>query len=115
MREPVRDINRLQHILKAIDNIEEYVAGKSFEEFSEDRLLKHAVYYNVGIVGEAAYKLSVDFTESHKNVPWRDIIKMRHVLIHGYYQLNSKTMWLTINNDLPALRSEVVKFIAEMD
>ena len=51
---------------------------------------------------------------SHQDVPWLDIIKMRHVLIHGYYQLNSKTMWMTIKNDLPTLRSQVEKILAEM-
>lgn len=114
MREPIRDINRLQHILEAIMTIEDYISNKSFEEFTNDKLLKHAVYYNVGIVGEAASKLSSEFTDSHQDVPWRDIIKMRHVLIHGYYQLNSKTMWMTIKNDLPTLRSQVEKILAEM-
>ena len=114
MREPIRDINRLQHILEAIMTIEDYISNKSFEEFTNDKLLKHAVYYNVGIAGEAAYKLSSEFTDSHQDVPWRDIIKMRHVLIHGYYQLNSKTMWMTIKNDLPTLRSQVEKILAEM-
>ena len=54
MREPIRDINRLQHILEAIMTIEDYISNKSFEEFTNDKLLKHAIYYNVGIVGEAA-------------------------------------------------------------
>ena len=76
MREPIRDINRLQHILQAINSIEEYIANKSYDDFANDKLLLHAVYYNVGIVGEAAYKLSVEFTESHQDVPWRDIIKI---------------------------------------
>ena len=114
MREPIRDINRLEHILEAIMTIEDYISNKSFEEFTNDKLLKHAVYYNVGNVGEAAYELSSEFTDSHQDVPWRDIIKMRHVLIHGYYQLNSKTMWMTIKNDLPTLRSQVEKILAEM-
>ena len=44
MREPIRDINRLQHILEAIMTIEDYISNKSFLEFTNDKLLKHAVY-----------------------------------------------------------------------
>ena len=38
----------------------------------------------VEIIGEAVYMLTKDFREVHLDVNWRQIEKMRHVLVHGY-------------------------------
>ena len=53
------------------------------------KLGKYAIFYNVAIIGEAAYKLTKEFIESHNDVPWRSIINMRHVIVHGYYQIDA--------------------------
>ena len=39
-------------------------------------------------MGEAVYKLTKEFKESHTETPWRMIEKMRHILVHDYYQIN---------------------------
>ncbi len=47
MREAIRDLDRLLHIQESINNIQEFVAGKSFDEFVDDKLLFFAVVKNV--------------------------------------------------------------------
>lgn len=46
------------------------------------------LYITCKIVGEAVYKLTKEFKESHTETPWRMIEKMRHILVHDYYQIN---------------------------
>ena len=57
MREKPRDNDRLNHMIEAIDNIFEFVEGKSFEIYKNDKILRFAVIKNLEIIGEAAYLL----------------------------------------------------------
>ena len=114
MREAVRDLDRLLHIKESIENIQEFVQNKTFDEFTADKLLFFAVVKNVEIIGEAAYMLTKDFCEAHPATPWKDIINMRHVLVHGYYTTSKNFIWATVQQDLPILQSQVDAYIAEL-
>lgn len=107
MREKPRDQERLKHMVEAIDNVFEFVEGKSFDTFKEDKILRFAVIKNLEIVGEAAYLLTKDFKSEHSNVEWSDIIGMRHILVHGYYEIKDKIIWETIQTDLQPLKEQI--------
>ena len=113
MREPLNDPIRLQHILEATERINEFTSGFSEKEFDVDVMRKHATVYNIQIIGEAAYKLSSEFKQSHPDTPWAVIEKMRHILVHDYYQVNNHIMWLVITEDIPALRAQIQQYIEE--
>lgn len=51
--------------------------------------------------------LTNEFREGHSQTAWRDIIAMRHVLVHGYYQVSTKQVWKVIQEDLPPLKEQV--------
>lgn len=40
--------------------------------------------------------LTNDFKDNHKEIVWKEIINMRHILVHGYYQVDSSIVWSTI-------------------
>nr|WP_269453936.1 HepT-like ribonuclease domain-containing protein [Microcystis aeruginosa] len=51
---PFRDWQlRLQDIIESIDEILEWTANMTFEDFSSNRVTLKAVLYNLGIIGEA--------------------------------------------------------------
>lgn len=114
MREPVRDKARLEHVLTAIDYISMFTEGLEYEDLVKDPLHLHAVTHNVQVIGEAVFKLSKEFKESHTDTPWQMIEKMRHVLVHDYYQINLEILWDIIQNDLPPLREQVIGYISGM-
>lgn len=58
--------------------------------------------------------LTNDFKDNHKEIVWKEIINMRHILVHGYYQVDSSIVWSTIVNDLPILSSYVDAYIKEL-
>ena len=93
MRETAKDKGRLQHILSSIERVQEFITCK--------------------IVGEAVYKLTKEFKESHTETPWRMIEKMRHILVHDYYQINLDILWIVINEDLPVLEEQIKKYISD--
>lgn len=115
MRERPRDRERLQHIVAAADFIIEHTKDITQEEFLRDKLLYGAMIYYTMIIGEAAYKLSHDFTNTYKAVEWADIAGMRHHLVHGYYQIDNTVVWNIIKNDIEPLRQQTVRYIEEID
>ena len=115
MRERIRDKGRLQDMLEHSANALQFVEGIGYEDFVADRMRYYAVMKNVEIVGEAAYMLTSEFKESHIELPWEQIIGMRHVLVHGYAQISDTKLWKTATKDLVVLHQIVSRYLAETD
>lgn len=115
MRESLRDIDRLNHIKERIGYVMSFLDGKTFEEMKTDVMCYHAVVHNIMIIGEAANLLTKDFRDNHSEVPWRDIVDMRNVLVHGYYTTSPLFIWETYTKDLPALLQQVEHYIEEIE
>ena len=107
MREQIRDKGRLEHILESINYAFEFTKGVDFEHFKANTMLRFAVIKNIEIIGEAGYKLSREFKEQHPEVNWEQIIKMCHVLVHGYYQIRDEVAWDVIQKDLKPLKKQI--------
>lgn len=88
MREPIRDRGRLEHMQKAIKHVLDFTAAKSIDRLSENVIEYYGIVKCIEIVGEAAYKLTPQFKDAHPDTPWSVIEKMRHVLVHDYYQID---------------------------
>ena len=111
MREPERDPGRLRDIIEAANHIASFTEGYSQEELAVDKLRYFAVVKNVEIIGEAAFMLSPEFKNSHCEIPWEDIIRMRHVLVHGYATILPELLWNTALIDVPQLKKEIEAII----
>ena len=114
MREPLRDKNRLGHMLEHIEKVLNAANGKSFTEFNDDPILFGAIAYYTMIIGEAAYMLTKDFKEQHPSTPWRQIEGMRHHIVHGYYQVRKDMLWNVIINDLQPLKEQIKQYLSEL-
>lgn len=115
MRENVRDRNRLEHIVEAIDRILDFANGKTTEQLEIDKLKYYGIVKNIEIIGEASYKLTRAFCHQHPETPWDFVAKMRHVLVHDYYKIDAKEVWKVINEDLPLLREQVTLYLTQTD
>lgn len=114
MRETVRDLDRLHHILEQIDTLEAILPSLSFESLDKDKVRYYGLVKMTEIIGEAAYKLTDEFVDSHTDVPWKVIRGMRHYLVHEYYQVSKEGLWDTLINDIPSLRPFIEKYINEL-
>ena len=113
MREQLRDRERLEHILAAINRVSRYTTGKTYQDLLADDMMYYAVVKNIEIIGEAAYKLTHTFQRQHPDTPWAFITKMRHVLVHDYYQIEHKEVWKVIQEDLHPLREQITRYLSE--
>jgi uncharacterized protein with HEPN domain len=115
MREKIRDKGRLEHILEAIDDTIEMTKDVSFNDFVNNKILRYAVVKAIEIIGEASYKLSKEFTANNPEVSWAKIIGMRHVLVHGYYQISEVRLWEIIQKDLLPLREQIQTLYTQIE
>ena len=114
MREPLKDRERLLHILNAIDRVNRYVKGKSFEDLQKDDMMYYAVVKNIEMMGEAANMLTFEFREAHPETQWKQITNMRNFLIHGYHNVEEDLVWEAISVDLAPIREQMVKYLDEL-
>lgn len=71
------------------------------------------MYSQIIIIGEAARRISSEFQEEHPEIPWPEIIGMRHRLVHGYDKIRWDRVWDTVVNDFPKLRIAIEPLIPE--
>jgi len=104
----------LEDIIQAIKLIlEDYVSNISFKEFDKDKKTQDAVIRQIAIIGEAMGKLNKDFIESHPELPSKEAVAMRNVLVHDYDWVDTEEVWKTIEQDLPKLKKTVEKILKE--
>ena len=56
------------------DHIAGFIAGADYQAFQESELLRSAVVQKLGVIGEAAARVSADLTGRHPEVPWPQIV-----------------------------------------
>ena len=100
----------LYNMLAAIDRIEEHVRSATSPAAVEDGII-----FNLVVMGEAASKLPAEFIAQHKHIPWADVVGMRHRLVHAYYNIDMRTVWDTVHNDVPKLKEQLLKLSADME
>lgn len=115
MREHSRDKGRLEDIKQYAHNVEIILDGITFDDFVKDIRLYFSVVKNIEVVGEAANMLTKDFKEQHPELPWRQIVKMRNVLVHGYAQVSDVDLWETATKDIKVLLTQVESYLSNID
>lgn len=54
-------------------------------------------------IGEAAARVTDPARERVPDVPWTQIVAMRHILVHVYWGVNRDRLWKTAIEDVPLL------------
>jgi uncharacterized protein with HEPN domain len=99
----LRDEPLLLDMLTAACDAVEFLGGADQPQFSGDKMLQYAVIRCIEIIGEAAGKVSRSFQSAHPEIPWSDIVGMRHRLIHNYSDVRLDLVWGVVHQRLPDL------------
>lgn len=108
------DKGRVEHMQKAIQLIEEYTFEITFDQFHLENMRLDACIRQLGIIGEAANRISETLKFSNPDVPWRKIIGLRNIIIHEYFGVDEKSIWDVITLDLPELKSKLLHILLSM-
>jgi uncharacterized protein with HEPN domain len=85
----------LRDIVEAIVSIEQFTAGMDLDAFRSDPKTVSAVERKRLCPGQ----------------PWRDIRGIGNWLLHQYDRVDVETLWHTIQDDLPNLKSAVLRVL----
>lgn len=87
----------------------EFVRGMDLEAFREDPKTVAAVERKLLLISEAAMRLGEDAERLCPGLPWHNIRGIGNWLRHRYDRVDVETVWNTVINDLPPLRSQVLR------
>jgi uncharacterized protein with HEPN domain len=113
MREQLRDRERLEHILAAINRVVRYTKDKTYEDLLTDDMMYYAVVKNIEMMGEAANMLTAEFQATHPETPWKMVKGMRNYIVHEYFQIDNQVVWDVVTNELPTLHQQITQYLAE--
>lgn len=93
------------HMLDMSLQSQEILSGKNRADYDREVVLRLALTHLVQVIGEAAQQTSKEFQDLYPQVPWREIIGMRHRIVHDYLNVDEDIVWEVVQNDLPRLVS----------
>ena len=111
MRDPRE---RLRHILEAIAQIERY-ASRGRQAFEGDELIQSWVVRRLQIIGEAARALPQTVRDRAPDIPWSEMVGMRHVLVHDYFGVDTEMVWGVVERELPPLKQQIEALLAALE
>lgn len=94
----------IQDMAGSIADIEDFVKGFDFDTFCQDRKTVYAVIRAFEIMGEAAKNIPDTIRNENPDIPWKQIAGMRDKLIHGYFGVDTMTVWKSAKKDIPQLK-----------
>lgn len=97
------DAVRLRHMLDAAHHALRFVQGRTRGDLDHDRQLVFALVKAIEIIGEAAYRTSPAGRAKVPELPWEDMVAMRHRLVHAYFDIDLDILWKTTQDDIPPL------------
>jgi uncharacterized protein with HEPN domain len=97
------DEQRLADILDAARDAVEFFGSRSVEEIEGDKLRVAAAVQKVAVIGEAAARVSEETRLALAELPWREMIGMRNMVMHHYWEIDREVLWSTVTRSLPDL------------
>ena len=116
MRSKIGDFQRLFHIVKwcrklqvvkdYVQTYEQFIAEKNYEKVDV------SAFY-IGQIGELARNLSDEMKATLADISWKQIIAMRNILVHDYYDCDPQIIWEVITKHAPILLERCLEVLRE--
>lgn len=107
---------RLLHILEAINEIQAYTSNTELKSFLDNSMMRFACIKQIEIIGEAANSIDAETRAFFNDIEWKQIIGMRHILVHEYFGIDFDLIWQVVIADPPVLKiriKDIVNTISE--
>lgn len=105
----------LYDILEAIEKVERYVAGLSFEQFEANEMVVDAVVRNLEIIGEAARYIPADVRDQYPAIEWSRVVGFRNIVIHTYFAVDVEIVWTIATQRLAELKSVIQLMLEDLE
>ena len=99
------------HMLDMACKAADRVQGKTRVEYDADEDLRLVLAHLVQVVGEAARCVSQQTRAAHPEIPWKQIVGIRHRIVHDYMDIDYDILWTVVTRDLPKLIAALEKIV----
>lgn len=89
-----------------------FMDGRSRDDMDRSKQFQYALIHAVQITLEAAYQVSKTTRERSSEIPWAQIVGMRHRVIHAYAETDLDVIWNTTRDDFPSLIAALERLLA---
>jgi uncharacterized protein with HEPN domain len=110
-----RDLVYIEHMRDIARKAVDKTSGVTRDMYDRDENLRLALTHLVQVIGEAARNVSRSFCEAHPEVPWTEIVGMRHKVVHDYLGVDEDIVWQVVTDDLQRLLPLLVQLATSSD
>ncbi|MCD6231264.1 DUF86 domain-containing protein [Candidatus Aerophobetes bacterium] len=105
----------VKDIIEYMDRAEDHIKSMRFEQFLKDNKTCDAVVRCIEVIGEATKNVPDDIRNRYPSISWRDMAGMRDKIIHGYFTINFRTVWITVTEEIPKLKPLIKKVLEDLE
>jgi uncharacterized protein with HEPN domain len=92
-----------------------FAAGLQLQELGLDTMRVFAIIRALEVLGEAAHRVPDQISASHPEIPWRQLVDFRNVLIHGYDTIDLAIVVRVVNDELQVIVHALRRIASEME
>jgi uncharacterized protein with HEPN domain len=90
-----RDLLLLHEMIDAAEQAQHLVKGCTADEITADRMRRDSLLWNFTVLGEAAGLVSDETKERFPDIPWRNPVRLRNRVVHGYWSVDVDVLYTT--------------------
>ena len=98
-----RDIASIWDMHQAALGIARTLEGVGLEQYLGSENTQLIIERRMEILGEAARRISKTFCDAHPEIPWRQLISQRNLIIHEYDEVDSDRIYHMAISYIPGL------------
>jgi uncharacterized protein with HEPN domain len=102
-----RDILLLTEMIDAAQQAQQLTADVTVSQLEADRNRRDALLWNFTVLGEAAGQLSAEVIDRFPELAWRQPVRLRNRIVHGYWSIDLEVLHTTATEQLPEFAADL--------
>jgi uncharacterized protein with HEPN domain len=102
-------------VLDAINKVERYTGGLTFDQFEANDMVLDAVVRNLEIIGEATRYIPTSLRERYTQIEWSRVVGFRNIVIHAYFAVDVEIVWTIATQRLSELEAVLTEMLEDYD
>ena len=97
----------IEKIIKDIKFLIEHTEKLTLKEMQDDEVLLDCIMFRLVQISENSSKLTDDFKNKNREIPWAAIRGLRNRLVHDYGEVDLSIVYDAVKNDIPKLLKQL--------
>ena len=105
------DAYYIQKIRQDLEFIVIHMQDIGIQELNENEILLDSMLFRMIQLSENAKRLSEEYKQERKRIPWNAIYGLRNRIVHDYGNVDLDVVFETLKNDIPELLKKHVRLM----